>query len=98
MRNSIHPSGAPVRPTKRRPTVQDLVALQAAIRADFTRRILRICRQTGVKPSTVGRQSVHDPRLISRLSDESTIMGYPILRQVEQYLEDNERLLSEAGR
>jgi hypothetical protein len=85
-------------PKPPRHTVGDLVALQAAIRADLSRRILWFCRQRGIAPTTFGTLSVRDARLIHRLSDERTVMGYPILRQVERYLEDNEHSVPESGR
>lgn len=85
-------------PKPSRHTVRDLVAMQAAIRADLSRRILWFCRQRGIAPATFGTLSVRDARLIHRLSDEGTVMGYPILRQVERYLEDNENLPPGDGR
>jgi hypothetical protein len=94
----IHPGQSPSRPKPARHTVKDLVAMQAAIRADLSRRILWFCHQRGIAPTTFGTLSVRDARLIHRLSDERTVMGHPILRQVERYLEDNEDLPPEAGR
>jgi hypothetical protein len=94
----IHSDQPPTGPSRPRHTVKDLVALQAAIRADLSRRILWFCRQRGIAPTTFGTLSVRDARLIHRLSDERTVMGHPILRQVERYLEDNENPFSESVR
>jgi hypothetical protein len=94
----IQPGRAPDQPGPPRHTVRDLEALQAAIRADLKRRILHFCRQRGIKPTTFGRHSVRDTRLVDRLSDHRTVMGYPILRQVERYLEDNEYSVPGTGR